>query len=135
MPTQDTNRRLTPLSLRQDIDAYHGLQTISGFTTARTEAIPEAIQAAYEAMLRWRAAEALGNLGEASEAVVTALVACLQDEDSVVRQSTAYALGNLGEKSDKILPQVVQWIEQHQDSEYIGYGIDGLWHLVVGGQS
>lgn len=51
MPTQDTNRRLTPLSLRQDIDAYHGLQTISGFTTARTEATPEAIQAAYEAML------------------------------------------------------------------------------------
>lgn len=51
MPTQDTNRRLTPLNLRKDIDAYHGLQTISGFTTARTEATPEAIQAAYEAML------------------------------------------------------------------------------------
>jgi hypothetical protein len=51
MPTQDTNRRLTPLNLRQDIDAYHGLQTISGFTTARTEATAEAIQATYEAML------------------------------------------------------------------------------------
>ena len=51
MPTQDTNRRLTPLNLRQDIDAYHGLQTISGFTTARTGATAEAIQATYEAML------------------------------------------------------------------------------------
>jgi hypothetical protein len=51
MPIQDTNRRLTPLNLRQDIDSYHGLQTINGYTTARTEATPEAIQAAYEAML------------------------------------------------------------------------------------
>jgi hypothetical protein len=51
MPIQDTNRRLTPLNLRQDIDSYHGLQTINGYTTARTEATPEAIQAAYETML------------------------------------------------------------------------------------
>jgi hypothetical protein len=51
MPIQDTNRRLTPLNLRQDIDAYHGLQTINGYTTARTEATPEAIQAAYDVML------------------------------------------------------------------------------------
>jgi hypothetical protein len=51
MPIQDTNRRLTPTKLRQDIDAYHGLQTIEDYTTARTEATPEAIQTAYEAML------------------------------------------------------------------------------------
>jgi hypothetical protein len=51
MPTQDTNRRLTPVSLRQDIDSYHGLQTVEGYTTARTEATPAAIQTAYDIML------------------------------------------------------------------------------------
>lgn len=51
MAIQDTNRRLTPTNLRQDIDSYHGLQTIKGYTTARSEATPEAIQTAYEAML------------------------------------------------------------------------------------
>jgi hypothetical protein len=51
MPTQDTNRRLTPKTLQQDIDAHNGLQTISGYTTARPEATADAIQAAYSAML------------------------------------------------------------------------------------
>jgi hypothetical protein len=51
MPIQDTSRRLSPPQLRQDIDAYHGLQTITDFTTARTEATPKALQTAYEAML------------------------------------------------------------------------------------
>ena len=51
MPTQDTNRRLTPSKIQDDIDSYHGLQTITGYTTARTEATPQAIQTAYEAML------------------------------------------------------------------------------------
>jgi hypothetical protein len=32
------------LNLRQDIDVYHGLQTINGYTTARTDATPKAIQ-------------------------------------------------------------------------------------------
>ncbi|NEP81605.1 MAG: hypothetical protein F6K39_27660 [Okeania sp. SIO3B3] len=27
---------------------------------------------------------------------------------------------------------IVQWIQQHQDSEYVGRGIDALWYLVVG---
>ncbi|WP_202219465.1 hypothetical protein [Okeania sp. KiyG1] len=27
---------------------------------------------------------------------------------------------------------IVQWIQQHQDSEYLGSGIDALWYLVVG---
>ncbi len=51
MPTQDTNRRLTPKTLQQDIDAHNGLQTISGYATARPEATPDAIKAAYSAML------------------------------------------------------------------------------------
>ena len=51
MAIQDTNRRLTPTILQQDIDAHHGLQTVQGYSTARPEATPDAIQTAYETML------------------------------------------------------------------------------------
>jgi hypothetical protein len=37
----------------------------------------------------------------------------------------------LGKKSDTVLPAVIQWLEQHQDSESIGSGIDALWNLLV----
>ena len=51
MPIQNTNRRLTPTNLRQDIDSYHGLETINNYITARPEATPEALQTAYDAMV------------------------------------------------------------------------------------
>jgi hypothetical protein len=51
MPSQDTNRRLTPKILQQDIDAYNGLKTIADYATARPEATPEALQTAYEICL------------------------------------------------------------------------------------
>jgi len=57
MPSPNTNRRLSPATLQQDIDAYNGLQTISSYTTARPEATPEAIQTAYTAMLALRSDE------------------------------------------------------------------------------
>ena len=82
--------------------------------------------------VRWIAANALGNLGKSSEDVVSALLPLLRDEDSTVRGSAANALGKLGEKSDQILPQVSQWIQKHQDSEYLGTSIDLLWDLLVG---
>ncbi|NEP89349.1 MAG: hypothetical protein F6K18_22325 [Okeania sp. SIO2C2] len=34
--------------------------------------------------------------------------------------------------SSIFLSTIVQWIQQHQDSEYVGRGIDVLWYLVVG---
>jgi hypothetical protein len=34
-----------------------------------------------------------------------------------------------------VITDVAQWIEQHQDSEYVGNGIDALGHLVAGEQS
>ncbi|NEQ13393.1 MAG: NACHT domain-containing protein [Moorea sp. SIO3E2] len=80
---------------------------------------------------RWSAI-ALGKLGNSSEAVVNALLALLQDNDSFVRRSAAEALGRLGKTSNHVLPTVIEWIEQHQDSNYVGRGIDALWYLVVG---
>ncbi|NET68431.1 MAG: NACHT domain-containing protein [Moorea sp. SIO1G6] len=82
--------------------------------------------------VRVSAAEALGNLGNISETVVNALLALLMDDDYDVRKDAANALGKLGKTSNHILPTVIEWIEQHQDSEYVGSGIDALWDLVVG---
>jgi hypothetical protein len=51
MPIQDTNRRLSPKVIQQDLDAYHGLQTIEAYAATRPEASSEAIKTAYETML------------------------------------------------------------------------------------
>ncbi|NEP50877.1 MAG: signal transduction protein, partial [Moorea sp. SIO3C2] len=82
--------------------------------------------------VRRRAARALGKLGNNSEVVINALLALLQDTDFDVRRKTAYVLGKFGKTSNHILPTVIEWIEQHQDCDYVGSGIDALWDLVVG---
>ena len=51
MPITDTNRRLTPAVLNQDVDSYNGSRTIEGYSTKRPNATPEALQTAYNAML------------------------------------------------------------------------------------
>ncbi|NEQ77140.1 MAG: signal transduction protein [Okeania sp. SIO2C9] len=78
---------------------------------------------------------ALSELGNCSEVLFSNLVAGLDNEDSIVRDNAAKALSKLGKKSNNILPTIIQWIEQHQDSEYLGSGINALWYLVVGEES
>ena len=51
MSIQNTNRRLTPATIHQDITTYNGLQTIEGYSTTRPDATPEALKSAYENML------------------------------------------------------------------------------------
>ncbi|MEG5232288.1 HEAT repeat domain-containing protein [Microcoleus sp. B3-D3] len=82
--------------------------------------------------VRYSAAEALGNLGNASESVISALLLSLEDGQEFVRRQATEALGKLGLKSSDVLPAVVQWIDRHQDTEYVGSGIDALWDLVAG---
>ncbi|NEO37376.1 MAG: NACHT domain-containing protein [Moorea sp. SIOASIH] len=82
--------------------------------------------------VRVRAAIALGKLGNSSETVVSTLLAQLQDDKFYMRVRAASALGKLGKTSNHVLPTVIKWIEQHQDSDYVGSGIDVLWDLVVG---
>ena len=73
----------------------------------------------------------MGLLGNASEAVINALLLGLEDGEDWVRSSAASALGKLGLKSSDVLTAVVQWIDRHQDSQYVGSGIDVLWNLVA----
>jgi hypothetical protein len=51
MPTANTNRRLSPQNLNQDVDAYNGFKTIDSYSTKRNNATPEALQQTYQAML------------------------------------------------------------------------------------
>ena len=85
-----------------------------------------------DGLVRFLAASALGNLGNASETVINALLLRLEDGTYLVRFFAAEALGKLGMKSSEVLPAVVQWIDRHQDTEYVGSGINVLWDLVAG---
>jgi len=51
MAIPDTTRRITPNIIKQDIDSFNGLKTVTEYKTARTEATPEALQLAYNEML------------------------------------------------------------------------------------
>ncbi|KAB8334198.1 HEAT repeat domain-containing protein [Scytonema tolypothrichoides VB-61278] len=55
----------------------------------------------------------------------------LKHEDEGVRYTAADALGKLGKKTPSLATAVAQWIELHQDSKYVGNGIDLLWDLVT----
>ncbi|MEH1969124.1 HEAT repeat domain-containing protein [Nostoc sp.] len=81
--------------------------------------------------MRNSAAFALGKLGNTSPQVVEALLGLLKDESQIVSNSAASALGKLGKNSSNVTATVAEWISQHQDSEYVGSGIDALWNLVV----
>ena len=81
--------------------------------------------------VRREAEFALGRLGNASEAVIRALLLCLEDRQGLVPYFAASALGKLGLKSSDVLTAVVQWIDRHQDTPYVGSGIDVLWDLAA----
>ncbi|MGK7923234.1 MAG: HEAT repeat domain-containing protein [Trichodesmium sp.] len=85
--------------------------------------------------IRGNAAYSFGKLSKNPETVVNTLLPLLLDENSTVRWITALALGKFGKNSHHFLPTIIQWIQKHQDSEYVGRGIDVLWYLVVGEES
>ncbi|KST65567.1 HEAT repeat domain-containing protein [Mastigocoleus testarum] len=80
--------------------------------------------------VRVGAAIGLGNSGNGAPQIVQPLLTRLGDEHFSVRESAADALANLGKNCNYIKPAVIEWIFQHQDTEYVGNGIDALWMLV-----
>lgn len=74
----------------------------------------------------------LNSYNPCFETVVQALLQRLEDEASNVRSNAAEALGKLSKTNDSIQPLIIQWIEQHQDSEDVGSAIDALWSIVEG---
>jgi HEAT repeat protein len=60
-----------------------------------------------------------------------ALINGLSDDDSSVRSSTAFDSGQLGKQTDTVAPQLADWIEQNQQSDYGGHGINALWAIMT----
>jgi len=56
----------------------------------------------------------------------------LNNENSYIRHNASKALAESGKTHSWILPNLVQWIEQHQDEACVGAGIDALWAIVDG---
>jgi HEAT repeat protein len=60
-----------------------------------------------DALLRGRAADALGNLSASAKAAVPALIEALQDEEDYVRTEAAQALGDIGKAAQAAVPALV----------------------------
>jgi len=64
-----------------------------------------------EQIVRGRAAEALGQIGEKSEAAVPALLPLLKLKDLTVRGRAAYALGQIGNKNEKVISALISLLK------------------------
>ncbi|RUR84372.1 hypothetical protein DSM107007_28880 [Nostoc sp. PCC 7120 = FACHB-418] len=83
-----------------------------------------------ESIVRSSAAVALGQIG--AEATIPDLLKLLKDSESEVRFSAAGMLKKIDEKTHSVVINLPRWINENQDSEYIGNGIDLLWELICG---
>ncbi|MBN3888938.1 MAG: NACHT domain-containing protein [Nostoc sp. JL31] len=88
------------------------------------------LKASADLIDKGRLREYRAALGE-QQKVLAELLGLLKDESEIVRYSAAEALGKLGKNSSNVTATVAEWILQHQDSKYVGNGIDTLWNLVV----
>jgi HEAT repeat protein len=67
------------------------------------------------ALVRARAAQALGRLGPEARAAAPALGEALDDADSSVRHSAAFALGRLGRGAEAAVPALVATLRKKED--------------------
>ncbi|MGB3573902.1 MAG: HEAT repeat domain-containing protein, partial [Phormidesmis sp.] len=90
--------------------------------------------------VRCSAAASLVQLGTASDVLLNSLLTLLKDGylsfslSGRVSDRASQSLITLSKKSDTVKPAIVEWIEQNQDEDYVGKGIDVLWET-SGGQS
>jgi HEAT repeat protein len=84
-----------------------------------------------DSYVSFRAAFTLGELGNTSEEVTNVLLGMLEDKDSEASSEASFRLRHLGKTSEKVIDAIVQWIDQHRNSRYVGNGVDILWALVA----
>ena len=123
------------LGLLKDEDSYmrSSAAYVLGELGNRSDAVLHALLGLLkdeDSDVRSSAAYVLGELGNRSDTVLHALLGLLKDEDSGMRSSAAYALVELGKQSGRVESTFAEWIERHQNEEFVGGGIDVLWRLV-----
>jgi hypothetical protein len=111
MNTVDFSRRVSVKNLSADIDSFHGLSTITNYIPVRSEATPEALKAAYEAMLakQQKETELMATLKAAAAA---ARLAEVEFHDRVMAMKESVR-GQFGPNSDE-----AQAIGYKKKSEY-----------------
>lgn len=89
-----------------------------------------------EVGVRSCAATALGQLGQRTDVVVASLLDLLKDSSPLawpkksVNQEAAKSLVTLSKQSDGVKPALVNWVQQHQQDDFIGVGLDALSEMV-----
>ncbi|WP_225894374.1 HEAT repeat domain-containing protein, partial [Atlanticothrix silvestris] len=63
---------------------------------------------------------------------IPGLLELIKDSESNVRSRAADALNKIDKKTHSVVINLSQWINEYQDSEYIGDGIDLLSKLICG---
>ncbi|HEC84326.1 MAG TPA: NACHT domain-containing protein, partial [Thioploca sp.] len=84
------------------------------------------------------AADRLGDLGVASETVISALVAALQDKESWARDTAAYSLGSMGATNDRLIQDLVDALVaalQDENESVRGAAADSLGRLGVASET
>ena len=83
--------------------------------------------------VRRKTAEALSKLLDTSnEVIIRALLVDLSSNNILICEKVASALTNISKQSPNVKTLVVEWIQQHENSNFVGNGIDVLWDLVTG---
>jgi hypothetical protein len=99
MPSTDTNRRLRPCTINQDVHSMNGLHTVPNYITSRLEATPEALQIAYEDMLDAQREET-EQLARLKAATDRARLAEWQFHDNILAMKECVR-GQFGSNSDE----------------------------------
>ena len=74
--------------------------------------------------------ETLISSAQSTNESIAVLLAQLQENSPEILSRVTRTLVDLGRQSDAIERALVKWIEQHQDKNFVGNGIDVLWELV-----
>ncbi len=124
------------VSLLQNKDSvvrYHAAKALGKIGKDNPEAIAALLPLLQEqdSFVRYHAAEALGKIDKDNPEAIAALLPLFEDEDYGVYFSAAYALGEIGKDNPQAISLIANWINEHQDTEYVGNGIDVLWNLVT----
>ena len=94
----------------KDEDAQVRWRAAEALGAIRQASVPALMTALKDeqAEVRWRAADALGMMGSAAKDAVPSLVEALHDESWLVRERAAHALGEIGPEAEAAVPALVE---------------------------
>ncbi len=84
--------------------------------------------------VRYFVADALSKLTvdpSLKHRLIQILFNCLDSDDDAIRSLASESLGKLDRNFDGMELRLADWIEENQQSDYVGYGIDALWAIMI----